>query len=91
MEFNKIKPVHIVIAAFFFKWIAFGLSYQDCMGALVLFTGLFIHHALEYHYPKRPDVRHALEIVHKQLLEVQQKTDDLEHDVTALKFGSVKR
>ena len=76
----------------FIKLIFFGLSLSDCLGALVILITLLALRVILYLYPKRPDLFNEMSLLQEKLNEVITKNEQLERDVTAIKFGmNIKR
>ena len=92
LNFINEYQAHITIWAVFIKLIFFGLSLSDCLGALVILITLLALRVVLYIYPKRPDLFNEISLVQEQLKEFTIKNEQLERDVTALKFGmNIKR
>ncbi len=64
-----------------------GLTLTDCLGALIILAFTQVARIIDYVYPKRPDLFQELSLVQDELKQIKSKSDDLEHDVTSLKFG----
>lgn len=77
----------ILLWVLFAKLCYAGLTLTDCLGALIILAFTQVAMIVDYVYPKRPDLYQELSLVQDELKQIKSKSDDLEHDVTSLKFG----
>lgn len=92
LNFANEHQAQITIWAVFIKLIFFGLSLSDCLGALVILVTLLALKVILYIHPKRPDLFNEISLVQEQLKEITTRNEQLERDVTAIKFGiNIKR
>lgn len=77
--------------ALFLKLIFSGLSISDCLGALILLITTQAVRIVDYNFPKRPDLFVEMDALKKLNQDLLQKTDELERDVTGLKFGMARK
>ena len=82
---------YLIVIALFIKLLALGLTYTDCLGALVLLSFAFGSMVLEYFVPKRPDLYAITESMQAKINELVSKNEGLERDVTGLKIERIRR
>ena len=78
---------YVILVTLFIKLMAFGLSYADCLGALVLLSFAFGSKVIEYYVPARPDIYADLKSMQESMSDLVSKTEGLERDVMAIKLG----
>jgi hypothetical protein len=78
---------YLILVTLFIKLMAFGLSYADCFGALVLLSFAFGSKVLEYYVPARPDIYADLKSMQESMNDLVSKTEGLERDVMAMRLG----
>lgn len=86
MKIDKINPISLVIVLFVLKMLALGVEQQEVLLLFVVFIGLLADRVISYLYPKRPDVYLELHNIKQELLELKTKTEEQDHDLTALKM-----
>lgn len=74
-----------------FKFIIIGLSPADCYGALILLLSIQASKVIGYLFPKRPDLFRDINLLHEQIQELIIKNEEIERDVTGLKFFAANR
>lgn len=86
MNFGKVQvDIHkwiglLIILTFFVKLLMSTLNIPDAIGLLVVASVSLAAKVVDYKYPKRPDFYSDLELL-------KSKVDELEHDMTGVKFG----
>lgn len=88
---ERVNLSYLLIGALFIKLLALGLSMTDCLGALVLLSAVQAEKVISFHFPKRTNVHKELSLIQSNLVEIKSKSEDLERDVTALKFVRSQR
>ena len=63
------------------------LTFQDSFGFLIVVSLFLASRITDFLFPKRPDLFLALEKCNNELSEIKSKLDDLESDMTGVKFG----
>ena len=88
MEYKLIKEnqSQIVILVLLVKLVVYRVSYADCLAATVLLLAISASKVIDYLYPKRPDLYTQLNSLESQVQSLVIKNEDLERDVTAMKF-----
>lgn len=79
---------YILCGLVFVKLLAVGVSFSDCLGALVLLSILQIDRVISYLFPKRVDVFAEIVFIQEALKELQTKSEEHERDIVGLKLGS---
>lgn len=91
---DKLKAwdtTYILSILFFVKTLAFGISFSECLGALVLLSIIQLDKVVNYYCPKRVDIYKELSLIQSQLAEMKSKTEGYERDLTALRFAAGKK
>ena len=81
------SPAFLFSWALLLKLMITGLSFADCLGALVILTALELGWIIKHKFPEQPDLFHEMSILQLQLTSLDQKTESIQSDVTSLKFG----
>lgn len=93
MTFLEFKKVINEYQNPIFLWVLFaklcfaGLTLTDCLGALIILVTIQAVRVIDYLFPKRPNLFNELSLVQDQINIIKSKSEELEHDVTSLKFG----
>lgn len=74
----------IVSLAMLVKMFLFGVGIGDSLAALFILAAVQVSKVIDYKFPKRADLFQEVETQKK-------KIEELESDVTALKFGNIRR
>jgi hypothetical protein len=91
LEFKKTNLIHVISILFFIRILIPGLSFAECLGALVVLSAIHLDRVLSYLFPKQVDVYKELSLVQSKLVEITSKSDGLERDVTALKMRGMRQ
>lgn len=87
MELLVNNLVTILVVLFSIKLLTSNFSIIDALGALIVLSTLLLKHVVDYMFPKREDIFEALKVLNEKI----SKLDDIESDVTALKFGALRK
>lgn len=68
----------------FVKMMFFDVTLGDALSVLFVMAAIQAARIIDYQYPERPDI-------YKDVLEAKEKLARLESDVTALKFGNLRK
>lgn len=68
------------------KLVVYQVSLADCLAAMVLLLAISAAKVIDYMYPKRPDLYTQIKSLESQIDQLVIKNEDLERDVTAMKF-----
>ena len=90
---NKLKVTfsEIAVVLLMVELILNRLSVWDCLAAAVVVVWSQSEKVVDYLFPKRPDVFNEIQSIRSSVEALQDKSSDLERDVTALKFGQSVR
>ena len=80
-----------VTLALIVKLMAFGFSYAECFGALVLLVSLHGSKVIDYYLPKRPDINAALELLEAEIKRLSSKSEELEQGVSSLQMERLRK
>ena len=69
------------------KMILSTLTTQDVIGLSLVLIISQAARVVDYKYPKRPDLFSEVELLNNKIAELESKFDNLEHDMTGVKFG----
>lgn len=91
MEFNWKNPIHVFSLMFFIRMSYQAPTFDECLGVLIVITAMHADRVFSFLFPKRIDVFGEISRIKEKLIEYQNRNDELERDVTALKIGGMKR
>ena len=69
------------------KMILSTLTTQDAFSVSSILIILLGARVVDYKYPKRPDLFSDVELLNIRIADMESKFDNLEHDMTGVKFG----
>lgn len=81
----------IASGLFLLSLLSSSFTTAQAIGGLVLFGAVQAKAVTEYLYPKRPDLYKDVEELRALTKEVKTKAESIETDVTALKFGALRK
>lgn len=88
---KELPPLPVILACFFFaKLLVFGSSWPEGFAALVVLLGIHADHIIRHLYPSRVDLYLEVSSIREELYSLRAMAENIEHDVTGLKFGKVK-
>lgn len=93
MRFKSFKEHFVLIVSLCLlpKILTIGLSLADSLGVLFIFLGVHLKTIIDYQFPERPDLFNEISQLKLKLLNQTERSDVLERDITALKFGASRR
>lgn len=68
----------------FIKMMLFEVKFSEALSVLFILAAMQVSRVIDYCYPERPDI-------YKDIEEAKKKIESLESDVTALKFGNLRK
>lgn len=74
----------------FIKILIYGLSLSDSFGALICLAAVQLDRVTGHLFPKQVDLFTEVSEIQSRLMSMQDKLDDNERDLTALKFGTMR-
>ena len=91
LKLLKENQSQVIILVLLLKLVVYRVSYADCLCAGVLLLAISAAKVIDYLYPKRPDLYTQLKELDSKFQELVLKNEDLERDVTAMKFEGKMR
>lgn len=82
----KENQSQVIILVLLIKLVVYRVSYADCLCAGVLLLAISAAKVTDHLFPKRPDLYTQLNDLASKVQELTTKNEDLERDVTAMKF-----
>jgi len=91
LKLLKENQSQVIILVLLIKLVVYRVSYADCLCAGILLLAISAAKAVDYLFPKRPDLYTQLNNLESKVQEIVTKNEDLERDVTAMKFEGKMR
>lgn len=88
--FNKYLIASTLVVAIV-KIIISTLTLPDVLALILIPVISLAARVVDYKYPKRPDLFSEIELLNIRIHDVETKTDELESDMTGVKFGLKQR
>ena len=73
------------------KLLAFGLSSSEALGALVILAALLSKTVIDNIFPKRENLHKEVREIQQRLSQAEVTITEQESDITALKFGAMRK
>lgn len=91
MRFWKSDLILVVVTVLLLKLMTVGFSIADAIGALVILGGLLAKTVIDHKFPKLPDLFKEMVDLQNRQSALEAEKDEIQRDLTALKFGSVRK
>lgn len=91
MRFLKSDLILVVSFVLLLKLILVGLSLADALGAFVILGSFIAKTVTDYQFPQRPDLFKEMIDLQNRQSALEAEKDQIQSDLTALKFGAVRK